>query len=58
MIPVIGNWGSRRRDGVGYYNPGDGWFYLRDSPSAGRLSYRFRFGPRHMIPLAGDWAGR
>ena len=59
MIPVVGNWtGVGRQDGVGYYNPRTGTFYLRDRLDAGAAPTRsIRFGPRHMIPLTGEWFG-
>jgi surface antigen len=57
MIPLVGDWDGDGRDGIGYYDPRNGTFHLRDSPSAGRASYTFKFGPRGMIPLAGNWSG-
>lgn len=38
--------------------PATGSFSLRNSLSARPASYSFRFGPRHMIPLTGDWDGQ
>ena len=55
MIPLAGNWTGGRRSEIGYYNPRTGWYYLRAGLSRGRLRYRFRFGPRGMLPLAADW---
>lgn len=55
MRPLVGRWTGGRADEVGFYNPGTGWFHLRDHLSAGPASEEFRFGPRNMVPLAGDW---
>jgi hypothetical protein len=51
MIPLAANWTGGSRDGIGYYNPRDGWSHLR----AGKDGRAFRFGPAHMVPVAGDW---
>lgn len=62
--PVCGDWDGDGRDGIGLarYTSSGAWrWVLRDSPSPGRPTYRFRFAP---IPegveyyhLAGDWNG-
>jgi hypothetical protein len=58
MIPIAGNWsGKGRHDGVGYYNPWAGTFHLRNRASKGPANVVIRFGPRYMVPLAGDWFG-
>jgi hypothetical protein len=57
MIPVAGNWAGGTTTGVGLYDPRNGWFWLRDRVGRGPAGYSFRFGPRGMIPVAGDWLG-
>ena len=55
MIPLARAWAGGQRAGVGFYNPADGWFHLRDRLSAGPASRAFKFGPGRMLPLAGQW---
>ena len=55
MIPLAGDSAGAGRAGVGFYNPADGWFHLRDRLSAGLARQQFKFGPGGMVPLAGDW---
>lgn len=57
MIPLIGDWKGKGKDGIGYYDPATGTFYLRQSQRYGPADFTFTFGPPHMIPLAGDWNG-
>jgi NlpC/P60 family len=45
-------------DGIGYYDPANGSFHLRNSLSSGPSNYAFVLGPPHMIPLVGDWNGK
>jgi surface antigen len=62
MMPLAGAWSgpapagrAGRPDGVGFYNPSDGWFHLRAALSGGPATDVFKFGPGGMIPLAGRW---
>ena len=57
MIPLVGDWNGNGKDGVGYYNPRTGIFNVRNALRHGRPAASFRFGPPHMIPLAGNWSG-
>jgi len=54
--PLIGDWRGRGLDGTGYYDRRYGTFHLLRAGAHG-MNIKARFGPKHMIPLAGDWNG-
>ena len=56
MIPLVGDWNGNGKDGVGYYNPRTGIFNVRNALRHGPPAESFRFGPPHMIPIAGNWS--
>jgi hypothetical protein len=65
IVPIAGNWpanGEGYRDGIGYYNPADGTWHLRnDATRPGGSNYSYRgiggYASTEMVPVAGDWDG-
>lgn len=55
-LPLAGDWNGDGIDTIGVYYPGNGYFYLRNSNSAGGANYQFPFGNgAGDLPVDGDW---
>ena len=46
-------------DTIGFWNPSDGGWHLRNANSSGSSNYTFLFGPASsaVVPVTGDWDG-
>lgn len=58
LIPIAGDWDGNGSDDVGLYDPAERTFFLRTGLSSGTADRAFRFGPSHMLPVAGNFDGR
>jgi hypothetical protein len=65
-IPLVGDWDGDGDDTVGFFDPVNCFWYLRDSLTTGNADYMFAFGATAMTtgqgdanwqPLVGDWDG-
>ncbi len=57
LIPIVGNWDDDDRDNVGLYDPAERTFFLRMTQSDGPADRAFRFGPKGLMPVAGNFDG-
>ena len=59
MVHAPTSSGSSGKDGVGYYNPSNHSWHLRNSLSGtGSSNYAFTWGGPGDIPVIGDWNGK
>lgn len=56
-VPFMGNWDGNPVDTVAQYRPSDGFFYGRNSNSAGVAEFACFAGNPDDVPLSGDWTG-
>jgi len=56
-IPLVGDWTGAGKDGIGVFDPSTGFWYLRNTASAGAADITFAFGAPGWIPVTGDWTG-
>src|SRR6266851_2697424 len=55
---VVGDWDGDGDTGIGVVNPGNGMWYLRQTPSAGNTDITpFQYGLVNGAFLTGDWDG-
>jgi len=61
MLPIVGDWDSDGDDTAGVYDPATGFFFLRNTNSAGPADVVLTMGTslpsQGLIPIAGDWNG-
>lgn len=57
LIPIAGDWDGDDRDNVGLYDPTERTFFLRTTQSDGPADRAFRFGPKGLTPVAGNFDG-
>jgi hypothetical protein len=60
-IPLAGDWDASGADSVGWYNPDDGSFHLRNALNAGESNYVWDTDLNTAVPnaiiMVGDWDG-
>ena len=57
IIPVTGDWNGDGADTIGIVLQASGFFFLRDSNTAGPANYAFGYGAGGETPVVGNWAG-
>jgi len=58
-FPLGGDWDADGTDTAGFYYPGAGTVYLKNSNAAGPTEITFNYGPAstYFMPVTGDWDG-
>jgi|GEM_PF-5444763 len=58
MRPIVGDWNGDGRDTAGVYDPGTGFFFLRNSNAPDQPDVTtLVVNPQGSLPIAGDWNG-
>jgi hypothetical protein len=57
LVPFVGDFDGDGVDTIGFYDPSDGFVYLRNSNSAGDADISFLYGNPGDQILVGDWDG-
>ena len=61
--PFVGNWdggatvGAVAADNPGFYDPSNGFFFLKNSQTPGPADLTFSYGPPGITAITGDWDG-
>ncbi len=58
LVPIVGDWDGDGIDSIGLYDPAERTFFLRHALAEGPADRTFRFGAKHLIPVAGNFDGR